>query len=44
VVDHWGRVDILVDNAGILRDKGFVKRCTADERASFEAVGRLSPR
>jgi NAD(P)-dependent dehydrogenase (short-subunit alcohol dehydrogenase family) len=29
-VDKWGRVDILINNAGILRDKSFVKM-TMDE-------------
>ena len=31
---HWGRVDILINNAGILRDKTFAKMEVAD----FEAV------
>ncbi|GGX63852.1 3-oxoacyl-ACP reductase [Tateyamaria omphalii] len=25
VMDHWGRIDILINNAGILRDKTFAK-------------------
>jgi NAD(P)-dependent dehydrogenase (short-subunit alcohol dehydrogenase family) len=34
VMDTWGRIDILVANAGILRDKSFSKM----EIADFEAV------
>jgi NAD(P)-dependent dehydrogenase (short-subunit alcohol dehydrogenase family) len=30
VVDKWGRVDVLVNNAGILRDKSFAKMDLAD--------------
>src|SRR6201996_5834489 len=33
-MDEWGRIDILVANAGILRDKSFSKM----EIADFEAV------
>ena len=33
-MDAWGRVDILINNAGILRDKSFAKMEVAD----FEAV------
>jgi NAD(P)-dependent dehydrogenase (short-subunit alcohol dehydrogenase family) len=33
-MDKWGRVDVLVNNAGILRDKSFAKM----ELADFEAV------
>ena len=33
-MDHWGRIDILVANAGILRDKSFSKM----EIADFELV------
>ena len=33
-VDTWGRVDVLVNNAGILRDKSFAKM----ELADFELV------
>ena len=33
-VDRWGRVDVLVNNAGILRDKTFAKM----ELADFQAV------
>src|SRR5690606_26334834 len=29
-VDRWGRVDVLVNNAGILRDKTFAKMGLAD--------------
>ena len=31
-VDAWGRVDVLVNNAGILRDKSFAKMDLADFR------------
>jgi NAD(P)-dependent dehydrogenase (short-subunit alcohol dehydrogenase family) len=31
-VDAWGRVDVLVSNAGILRDKSFAKMDLADFR------------
>ena len=31
-VDAWGRVDVLVNNAGILRDKSFAKMDMADFR------------
>jgi NAD(P)-dependent dehydrogenase (short-subunit alcohol dehydrogenase family) len=34
VMDQWGRIDILIANAGILRDKSFSKM----EIADFEAV------
>lgn len=34
VMDAWGRVDVLVNNAGILRDKSFAKMDLAD----FELV------
>jgi NAD(P)-dependent dehydrogenase (short-subunit alcohol dehydrogenase family) len=34
VMEKWGRVDILINNAGILRDKTFLKM----EKADFEAV------
>ncbi|MCU6454079.1 SDR family NAD(P)-dependent oxidoreductase [Sphingomonas sp. A2-49] len=33
VIDAWGRVDILINNAGILRDKSFAKMTIADFRA-----------
>jgi NAD(P)-dependent dehydrogenase (short-subunit alcohol dehydrogenase family) len=33
-MDHWGRIDILVANAGILRDKTFAKM----ELGDFQAV------
>ncbi|MBE7368546.1 SDR family NAD(P)-dependent oxidoreductase [Ramlibacter pallidus] len=32
VMDAWGRVDVLVSNAGILRDKSFAKMDLADFR------------
>jgi NAD(P)-dependent dehydrogenase (short-subunit alcohol dehydrogenase family) len=32
-VDGWGRVDILINNAGILRDKTFLKMSLEDFRA-----------
>ena len=32
VLEHWGRVDILVSNAGILRDKSFAKMSLDDFR------------
>jgi NAD(P)-dependent dehydrogenase (short-subunit alcohol dehydrogenase family) len=32
VMQTWGRVDILINNAGILRDKSFVKMTLADFR------------
>ena len=32
VVDHWGRIDILINNAGILRDKSFAKMSIDDFR------------
>jgi len=31
-VDEWGRVDILINNAGILRDKSFLKMSMEDFR------------
>ena len=34
VMDEWGRVDVLVNNAGILRDKSFAKM----ELADFQTV------
>jgi NAD(P)-dependent dehydrogenase (short-subunit alcohol dehydrogenase family) len=33
-VEAWGRVDILINNAGILRDRTFIKKDLAD----FQAV------
>ena len=36
VIDTWGRVDILINNAGILRDKSFAKMDTADFRKVVE--------
>jgi NAD(P)-dependent dehydrogenase (short-subunit alcohol dehydrogenase family) len=35
-VDTWGRVDVLVNNAGILRDKSFAKMDMADFRLVLE--------
>ena len=35
-IDTWGRVDILVSNAGILRDKTFAKMDIADFRAVLD--------
>ncbi|MFZ0266182.1 SDR family NAD(P)-dependent oxidoreductase [Caulobacter sp.] len=32
VMDHWGRIDILISNAGILRDKSFAKMSLDDFR------------
>jgi NAD(P)-dependent dehydrogenase (short-subunit alcohol dehydrogenase family) len=32
VMEHWGRIDILVSNAGILRDKSFAKMSLDDFR------------
>jgi NAD(P)-dependent dehydrogenase (short-subunit alcohol dehydrogenase family) len=32
VMDQWGQVDILINNAGILRDKSFAKMTMADFR------------
>jgi NAD(P)-dependent dehydrogenase (short-subunit alcohol dehydrogenase family) len=36
VVDHWGRVDILINNAGILRDKSFGKSDLKDFRTVMD--------
>ncbi|QKX17215.1 SDR family NAD(P)-dependent oxidoreductase [Microbulbifer sp. YPW1] len=35
-LDAWGRVDILINNAGILRDKSFAKMDLADFRSVLE--------
>ena len=35
-VERWGRVDILINNAGILRDKSFAKCSLEDFRAVLE--------
>jgi NAD(P)-dependent dehydrogenase (short-subunit alcohol dehydrogenase family) len=35
-MDQWGRIDILINNAGILRDKTFSKMEIADFRAVLE--------
>jgi NAD(P)-dependent dehydrogenase (short-subunit alcohol dehydrogenase family) len=34
--NKWGRVDILINNAGILRDKSFAKMTVADFRSVLE--------
>jgi NAD(P)-dependent dehydrogenase (short-subunit alcohol dehydrogenase family) len=36
VMSNWGRVDILINNAGILRDKSFAKMSLADFRLVLE--------
>ena len=36
VIDTWGRIDILMNNAGILRDKSFAKMDTSDFRKVVE--------
>ena len=36
VIDTWGRIDILINNAGILRDKSFAKMEIADFRKVVE--------
>lgn len=36
VLERWGRVDILINNAGILRDKSFAKMTIADFRAVID--------
>ncbi|GAA6189788.1 SDR family NAD(P)-dependent oxidoreductase [Litorivita sp. NS0012-18] len=35
-IAHWGRIDMLVNNAGILRDKSFAKMELADFRLVME--------
>ena len=35
-IDRWGRIDVLVNNAGILRDKTFAKMELADFRLVLE--------
>lgn len=35
-LERWGRVDILINNAGILRDKSFAKMGLADFRAVMD--------
>ncbi|MES1986043.1 MAG: SDR family NAD(P)-dependent oxidoreductase [Pseudomonadota bacterium] len=35
-IDQWGRVDILINNAGILRDRSFAKMDLADFRAVID--------
>ena len=39
-VDKWGRVDVLINNAGILRDKSF-KSMGDKEWDSVQALSRL---
>lgn len=34
--DHWGRIDILINNAGILRDKTFLKMPMEDFRSVID--------
>ncbi|MDX2357605.1 SDR family oxidoreductase [Dietzia sp. PP-33] len=36
VIDKWGRIDVLMNNAGILRDKSFAKMDTDDFRKVLE--------
>ena len=36
VIETWGSVDVLINNAGILRDKSFAKMDTADFRKVVE--------
>ncbi|MEF9966440.1 MAG: SDR family NAD(P)-dependent oxidoreductase [Comamonas sp.] len=36
VVEHWGQIDVLVNNAGTLRDKSFAKMELDDFRAVLE--------
>lgn len=36
VIDKWGRIDILINNAGILRDKSFAKMELEDFRLVLE--------
>jgi NAD(P)-dependent dehydrogenase (short-subunit alcohol dehydrogenase family) len=36
IMDRWGRVDILINNAGILRDKSFSKMTLADFRTVLD--------
>lgn len=36
VINTWGRIDVLINNAGILRDKSFAKMDTADFRKVVE--------
>ena len=37
-VDKWGRVDILINNAGILRDKSFIKAELDDFRKVIDVL------
>ena len=36
VIEKWGRIDVLINNAGILRDKSFAKMSTDDFRKVLE--------
>lgn len=36
VIEKWGRIDVLINNAGILRDKSFAKMSTEDFRKVLE--------
>lgn len=36
IVDRWGQIDLLVNNAGILRDRTFAKSTIADFRAVID--------
>ena len=36
VIEKWGRIDVLINNAGILRDKSFAKMSTDDFRRVLE--------
>ena len=36
VIEKWGRIDVLINNAGILRDKSFGKMSTDDFRKVLE--------
>lgn len=36
VIEKWGRIDVLINNAGILRDKSFAKMTTDDFRKVLE--------
>ncbi len=35
-LDKWGRIDVLINNAGILRDKSFAKMAMDDFKAVFD--------
>jgi NADP-dependent 3-hydroxy acid dehydrogenase YdfG len=42
-VTRWGRVDVLVNNAGILRDKTFAKLDLKDFRLVVDVLSDASP-